>query len=449
MRRSLTAELVRSAALSLPIAMAAGAGAWAAYVEFLPQGVYQIHLANSLDRIKDALATDAQGRPVVAGLGGLHASMYQVLPRDLIYQVVAADGEVLLSSDGELVALLDPAQLEAGQVAHLERHGVALQALAEPWEGPGPRRFVVVGRSERFEASALDIGASSARRATVVATLLSIGTFALVVIVIVNRLLRRLRETSAAAAMIAPANLSARLDVAGVPKEIAPLIESFNAALERLETGFRNQQEFLAMAAHELKTPIALLRAQVELDGGPQRAGMLADLDHMGRHVHQLLHLAEVSDVASMALASTDVGAVVEDAVRALGRMSAKRGVAIQVDDGGAPTLLQADASGLFILVRNLLENAIHHAPAGSCVTAAISPQRLSILDQGPGVPEADLPLLFKRFWRGAQRQDDGAGLGLSICQEIARAHGWCLHASNRALGGAEFTVEFLPAGAA
>jgi signal transduction histidine kinase len=86
-----------------------------------------------------------------------------------------------------------------------------------------------------------------------------------------------------------------------------------------------------------------------------------------------------------------------------------------------------ADRSALFTLLKNLLENAIQHAPAKTVIDVDIQNHAVSVRDRGPGVDAKQLPLLFERFWRAAHRRDHGAGLGLAICQEIALAHGWHL----------------------
>src|SRR5690606_28039323 len=108
-----------------------------------------------------------------------------------------------------------------------------------------------------------------------------------------------------------------------VPSEIAPLVHSFNSALDRLEHGYRVQQEFLATAAHELKTPLALIRAQVELrEVGEDRDALLGDVEHMTRQVQQLLLLAEASEVQAYSFAIIDVREVAQDVVANLQRMA-------------------------------------------------------------------------------------------------------------------------------
>jgi len=96
----------------------------------------------------------------------------------------------------------------------------------------------------------------------------------------------------------------------------------------------------------------------------------------------------------------------------------------------------------LFVLLKNLIENAIQHSPRGAVVTVDVRATGLSVRDEGAGIPEEHLSELFKRFWRGDARRDTGAGLGLAICHEVALAHGWSLEARNGSVG-AEFVVSF------
>jgi len=239
-----------------------------------------------------------------------------------------------------------------------------------------------------------------------------------------------LQELSDAAAAISPRSLHARLRSERAPTEISPLVESFNRVLERVEHGYRVQQEFLATAAHELKTPLALIRAQIELmEPSADRDALLRDVAHMTRQVQQLLLLAEASEAQNYGFAPVDVLDVTHEATSYLGRMAEGAGVRLEVAGGPEAPNWQADRGALFTLLKNLLENAIQHAPAGTVVSVEVLDNTLTVRDRGPGVGADQLPRLFVRFWRGAHRRDQGAGLGLSICQEIAQAHGWTLSA--------------------
>lgn len=239
--------------------------------------------------------------------------------------------------------------------------------------------------------------------------------------------LKPLKDLSESAAAISPRSLHTRLGVEKVPSEIVPLVNSFNNVLDRLERGYRTQQDFLATAAHELKTPLALLRAQIEVrEKADDCEALLTDVEHMSRQVQQLLLLAEVSEEQNYVQTHLDVAEVVKEVIAYLNPMALAAGVQLTVTRTGAASW-QADSSALFVLLKNLMENAIQHAPRGTDVCCEINSRWLTIRDWGPGVDEEQLSKIFLRFWRGAHRRDHGAGLGLAICQEIAQAHGWIL----------------------
>jgi signal transduction histidine kinase len=243
-------------------------------------------------------------------------------------------------------------------------------------------------------------------------------------------ILKPLNDASAIAAGISPQNLGTRLNFRRVPREMQPLVENFNTALDRLETNYRLQQEFLMSAAHELKTPLALIRGQLEVGiDATNRHHVLQDVDRMGRQVQQLLHLAEASELQNYAFAAVDARSLVTEVTNYLERLARQHDVKLQVAVDAGVTYARADRGALFTLLKNLVENAIQHSPSGGVVELHAGQIEITVRDQGPGVPAEDLPKLFTRFWRGAHRRDLGAGLGLSICREIATAHGWELQA--------------------
>lgn len=150
----------------------------------------------------------------------------------------------------------------------------------------------------------------------------------------------------------------------------------------------------------------------------------------MTRQVQQLLLLAETSEGQNYSFTAVDVQEVAKEAARYLQRMAdaADRESLVMPDEASGVQRL-ADRGALFTLFKNILENAIQHAPPGSEVQMEITSSAVSVRDWGPGVDQEQLSQIFSRFWRGAHRRDHGAGLGLTICQEIAFAHGWTLSA--------------------
>jgi signal transduction histidine kinase len=270
----------------------------------------------------------------------------------------------------------------------------------------------------------------------------SLVLFSVGIHVSLGRLLRPLRLASAAAARIAPRNIEMRLATAQMPRELRPLIRAFNLALDRLEQGYRVQQEFLASAAHELKTPLALIRGQVELSDLADRDLLLDDIDRMARQVHQLLHLAEVSEAGNYEFEPVEPAAVAAEVTAFLQRLAQRGGVHLELRAAAGLAPRRADRGAVFVLLKNLVENAIQHSPQGACVTIVLDDAGMTVRDEGEGLLAEHLPDLFKRFWRGPGRRDSGAGLGLAICHEIATAHGWSLHARNGVVG-AEFVLAF------
>jgi signal transduction histidine kinase len=254
--------------------------------------------------------------------------------------------------------------------------------------------------------------------------------------------LRPLRQLSESAALISPRSLQARLKDDDIPAEIVPLVKSFNTVLDRVEHGYRVQQEFLATAAHELKTPLALISAQLELmPATEQRNWLLHDVRYMSRQVQQLLLLAEASEQQNYRFITLDVTEITAEVVAYLQRMADNQQVKLRLERHIASLIVPADKGALFTLLKNLLENAIQHAPAGSTVAVDVFADNISVRDHGPGVSEAQLPQLFNRFWRAEARRDSGAGLGLTICREIALAHGWLLSA-HRMQPGLQFRLQ-------
>jgi signal transduction histidine kinase len=361
--------------------------------------------------------------------------LYQSLKGEAAYRVLDASGRVVLSSatgvtlwpESGAARRLEPGRFE------FEHEGVVMIAATESVERDGRVWHVQFAVSRRFlhlvyEAFALPFTGAG----VTLFSLVLLFVFGPCVYFTLRYALKPVRRVSDVAAEITPRSLHARLPTQAVPSDIAPLVESFNRVLERLERGYRIQQEFLATAAHELKTPLALVRAQVELSPqSAQRDVLLGDVAHMSRQVQQLLHLAEASEVQNYRPIAVDMHEVVRQAASFLQRMADAAGVRFELPEESMGVCWMADRGALFTLVKNLLENAIQHTPAGAVVRAEVDANSLAIRDWGQGVPDDQMSTIFARFWRGPHRRDQGAGLGLAICQEIAQAHGWTLTASH------------------
>jgi signal transduction histidine kinase len=162
----------------------------------------------------------------------------------------------------------------------------------------------------------------------------------------------------------------------------------------------------------------------------------------MARQVRQLLHLAEVSESQNFSFGEVSSVDVVQDVVAYLARKADRKQVKLQLQVLIATTLIWADRSALFILLKNIVENAINVSPPNSAVFLVVDNVSIQVQDEGPGIGQEHLPFLFKRFWRAPNASHDGAGLGLAICKEIAIAHEWRLTVSSL-ISGTKFIVWF------
>jgi len=448
-RRSLGARLLATYLAGLLVSVVLISAAVLVKLNLATDAMAEHALEGQARWLKRGLQFDATSRPGLTGEAAGAQWVFEALPDDLKYRVLDAEGRVLLSSNPGGQPLTPDGPPFDAQSHQLRIDGRALQVMTLPLEQAGHTFYIQIARSDRAAALIDEIQRSQGLK------LLKSGVFSTVVLSLLvlsvavyftlRRMLRPLRQASAAAADIGPRSIGTRLETKKLPTELVPMIDAFNQALDRLEHGYRVQQDFLASAAHELKTPLALIRAQIELDGHADRQSLLRDIDFMARQVHQLLQLAEVSEPRNYVFEPVDVESVAGEVTGYLGRLAERRAVRLELDLGApaGPLQLQADRSALFILLKNLIENALQHTPAGAAVRVKADAEGLSVQDEGAGIADEHFPKLFTRFWRGPQRRDEGAGLGLAICQEIAAAHGWALSARNNGERGAVFSLRF------
>jgi signal transduction histidine kinase len=406
-------------------------------------------LMNETNLLKASLRFDSSARAVGLVLPNDASWIYEALPSDLKYRLLDASGRVVLTSDSRNDALA-PAGLSFDSgitLFEIRSGGQRLNVRTVPIIHGDATYYLQAASSDRIASLAHSVGGLLFVRDTLQLAVISMIVFSIAVFFTLRRVLKPLREASAAAARIEPRNLSARILIRHVPLEFSPVIDAVNLALDRLENGYRTQQAFLEATAHELKTPLALLRAQIEMEGCDDRGTLLRDIDQIARQVHQLLHLAEVSEDRNYRFESTEVAAVAVNVVDYLRRLAERRNVYLDLCCASAMSQsVQADPAALHMLLKNVIENAIEHSPSGGVVAVMVESAQVTIRDEGPGIPEADLPHLFTRYWRGSTRQTEGAGLGLAICKEIATAHHWHLSARNSGLG-AVFVLRFAAPG--
>jgi signal transduction histidine kinase len=268
----------------------------------------------------------------------------------------------------------------------------------------------------------------------------------LIDILIFRRALEPVREASTTAAAIGPARTDVRLPEQAMPAEIVPLVHAVNQAFDRLEAGFRAQRDFTADMAHELRTPLAIMRARVDsLEPGPVRDALRTDLVNMTRTVSQVLDIAELESFV-VGDAKADLHAVCAEAVGFMAPLAVDMSKTISLTGAEGPVWVRGHAEALFRAVRNLVDNAIRHTPGGGSIEVHVSADGVvRVIDDGPGVPEAERDSIFRRFWRRDRTQAESRGLGLAIVARVAETHDGSVTVDNLPGSGAVFTLRLRP----
>lgn len=407
--------------------------------------VTQMSMEGQSEDILEGLQFDGDGRVVGVSLTGIDEYAYDAFFANLKFRVIDVDGRVVASSEPSHDSLLPDVSLlnQHGFYAVRKIGDVDFHVAAWRHTVNGQVLTVQLGRSDRFAELAREAIAPAVTETVGLLATLSALVFSAVGVVAVRSVLQPIATSAQAAARVGRNNLMERLPEAGVPAEIRPLITAFNAVLDRLQLAFDEQQRFFANAAHELKTPLALLRGQLEAGVKADRQALLDDIDAMGRMVHQLLQLAEAADRQNLRHKQLNIASPLDSAVRYLWWKAEKQQVTVQFVNHTKGLAVEADEGAVFALAKNLIENAIDFSPRGGLVTVTLMPDAFEVEDQGPGIDPEHRDHVFERFWRAPQQQRQGAGLGLAICQEVANAHGWRICCEHKPTLGARFKVWF------
>lgn len=277
-------------------------------------------------------------------------------------------------------------------------------------------------------------------------------------------LLRPVRDITQVASEIGAGNLSRRINHHGPDDELKGLADAFDSMIARIEGGFETQRRFVQDASHELRTPLAAIRMNIEVaelergaDGGeaPLLETVKAQTDRLTRLSDDLLLLTSPEAVAAPLdpPERVDLRALAAAAAAELGPLAARAGVRLRVA-GGPPHEALAAAAPLYRCALNLIDNAVKHSGAGAEVDIEAGADGddawLRVRDTGPGIPGADLPHVFERFYRvDRSRAGGGAGLGLAIVRALMDSMGGSVTAASEAGAGATFTLRLPSADAA
>ncbi len=271
---------------------------------------------------------------------------------------------------------------------------------------------------------------------------------------VIGRLLARpLQHLAATARRVAEGDLQARCGLSPGRNEIASVASAFDEMVSRLEESFAAQRRFVADASHELKTPLTSIAGMAELleQASPEEqrralAILQRETDRMGRLIDQLLTLSRAEAPHPLERwTSFDLAGLLREVLEGASLVDPAHPIELELAE---PLWVRGDRDGLARVLQNLLDNARKHSPPGAPVRVEgrTRPGEVEVLvrDRGPGIPEADLPHVFERFFRAdpsRARSTGGSGLGLAIVREVLQAHQGRAHLRNHPEGGLEALI--------
>ena len=264
--------------------------------------------------------------------------------------------------------------------------------------------------------------------------------------IVVRRTLTGLDRAAAQAEKIDIDGHGARLPLEAVPSEIIPLVSAVNDALSRLDEGYERHKRFLVDAAHELRTPIAILQTRLEsMSLGPDHARVLEDVARLSTLADQLLDLQRVNQQVDR-LPDVDLVAVGRRVVADLAPLAIAAGYELSFDSAAENISVRGDQGSLERALTNLIQNAIEYGGRTGPVAVRVErPATVSVTDDGPGIPSEYRERVFEPFYR-LNGRSRGAGLGLNLVREIVRRHGGEVAISEGPSGGARVEMTFDPA---
>ncbi len=410
-------------------------------------GLVMAQRAALVEAIDESL--DQQADAVVAELQAGEPVRDRDLPSDdVVVEVIGPGGTLLVASDG----------LE-GRLPEADRqHDGSGPTTVELPGGDGAGRLLArdVGETTVLVAGSLDDvrdSTTALARALVIVVPLTSTVLAGVVWWAVGRALRPVEDIRARVDSISAARLDRRVPEPATPQEIARLARTMNAMLGRLQQSAEQQRRFVADASHELRSPLARMRAELEVDAAhpdsadppATAASVLAESVTLQRLVDDLLLLArgDAEVLAARRRELVDLDDVVGTVVGGL-RVAGER----RIDARGVqPVQVLGDRGQLERAVGNLLDNAVRHARDRVVVTLSeefMGDAELTVEDDGPGIPSGERERIFERFTRlddSRSTSSGGAGLGLAIARDIAERHGGSLSLDPGGRPGARFVL--------
>ena len=234
-----------------------------------------------------------------------------------------------------------------------------------------------------------------------------------------------IRRAAEEARQIAPGSGDKRIGIAELPEEVRPLAEAANTALDRMQKALLDQRRFTADAAHEILTPLAVIRAEAELLDDPVRSkAMLDEIDDLSEMAVQLLEIAEIDGMDSHPDQEVELSEIAEEVIARFARQLIDQGIEPQLNAPPEPVVIQGCPKGIRSAVNNVVKNVLQHAKNAKNLEVRVEPPgRIMVTDDGVGIDVADRKSIFQRFWRSENGEPGNHGLGLAIVARVVELH--------------------------
>lgn len=397
-----------------------------------------------VDAVQVALARDADGRLVLRPT----ADMERLRRDNAGLWFIVRDRQGQMLSEGRI-----PAEFShiGDALDHISQARLGWQIGDEPGlptarvkrvDTAAGNVQIISGSAGRLMLRKLVLGASILFLSAILPNLV-LMTIATVIAtsMVVRRALAGLGQAAAEAANIDIEKRGARLTVGNVPAEVAPLVRAVNDALGRLDEGYERHKRFLVDAAHELRTPIAILQTRLEaLPPGADKTRLLEDMARLANLAEQLLDLQRLSRCTAH-FGPVDLVRVARRVATDLAPLAIGAGYELAFDSEAGKVMVNGDQMALERALTNLVQNAIQHGGRRGTIGITVAADgSIEVADEGDGVPADQRERIFEPFHR-LTPLDRGAGLGLNLVREIATIHGGRITVFDRPGGGACFRL--------
>ncbi len=258
---------------------------------------------------------------------------------------------------------------------------------------------------------------------------------ALIILVVINQGLKPLQSVAQKVSKRSPSSLDG-LSLDAVPVEVLPIVKELNHLFERIRQALDNERRFTSNAAHELRTPLAVLKTHVQVlqmkaneELQPTISRLLNGIDRATHMVQQLLTLArsEAKELEGITFVEIDLAALTRSVMNDYANLALERNITLSFEGDIENSLVKGDKALLESVIRNLIDNAVRYTPVAGSISVSIAKRpdglQLRIEDTGPGIDPAKKELMFQRFQRGNGNGEQGVGLGLFIVKQIIELH--------------------------